>query len=326
MRRSEPGVSGVRRRAGRARRRWVVRQPHRAVLDHARIRGLLSSSSPRSVASCCSTRPGSGLSDPVPKVRTLDDRAAEIEAVMDAVGFGKAALFGVSEGGPAAIFFAATRPERTRALILTGTFAYSFADGWDDFERDPAELRARLVPELGEDYTPSAEQLARLQAFCRAVRSAWGSGEAPKSASVGAARSACSEWWSACAPARGWRGRRSKRGSGSMCGRSCRRSPRRPWSSMPATIPLPVQWRPVPRRPHSRRAVARGRRRGPRALVHRARQDRDRDRGVTHRQPCRAISVTSRSAHRVVHRHGRVDATRGGDRRRAVACGVAPVR
>ena len=100
---------------------------------------------------------GVGLSDPVPRIRTLDERAAEIEAVMDAVGFGKAALFGVSEGGPAAILFAATRPERTRALILTGTSSYSFADGWDDFERDPAELRARLVRELGEDYTPSAE-------------------------------------------------------------------------------------------------------------------------------------------------------------------------
>ena len=32
---------------------------------------------------------GVGLSDPIPKVRLLEDRAAEIEAVMDAVGFGK---------------------------------------------------------------------------------------------------------------------------------------------------------------------------------------------------------------------------------------------
>jgi pimeloyl-ACP methyl ester carboxylesterase len=72
---------------------------------------------------------GAGLSDPVPKVRTLDDRAAEIEAVMDAVGFQRAVLFGASEGGPASIVFAATRPERTRALILTRTSAYSLADG-----------------------------------------------------------------------------------------------------------------------------------------------------------------------------------------------------
>ena len=106
---------------------------------------------------------GAGLSDPVPKVRTLDDRAAEIESVMDTVGFEKAVHFGASEGGPASIFFAATRPERTRALILTGTSAYSFADGWDDLDCDPAEVRARLVPELGEDYTPSTQQLARWQ-------------------------------------------------------------------------------------------------------------------------------------------------------------------
>jgi hypothetical protein len=33
-------------------------------------------------------------------------------------------------------------------------------------------------PELGEDYTPSTEQIARSQALGRAVRSAWGSGEA----------------------------------------------------------------------------------------------------------------------------------------------------
>jgi pimeloyl-ACP methyl ester carboxylesterase len=123
---------------------------------------------------------GAGLSDPVPRVRTLDDRAAEIEAVMDAAGFERAVLFGASEGGPASIYFAATRPERTRALILTGTFACSFVDGWDDLERDPAELRARLVPELGEGYTPSVQQLVRVQAFWRAVCSAWGSGEAGK--------------------------------------------------------------------------------------------------------------------------------------------------
>jgi class 3 adenylate cyclase len=119
---------------------------------------------------------GVGLSDPVPKVRTLDDRAAEIEAVMDAAGFGHAVLYAVAEGGPAAIVFAATRPKRTRALILVGTGAFT-AGGWDDLDRDPAELRARLA-ELGEDYTPTTEQIARVQEFGRAVRSAWGTGAA----------------------------------------------------------------------------------------------------------------------------------------------------
>ena len=124
---------------------------------------------------------GVGLSDPVPRVPTLDERAAEIEAVMDAAGFGNAAILGVSEGGPAAILFAATRPERTRALILTGTMSYNFFHAWDDLELDAAELRARAVCELGEDYAPSAEWIAHAQEFGRAIRSAWGSGEATKS-------------------------------------------------------------------------------------------------------------------------------------------------
>ncbi len=121
---------------------------------------------------------GVGLSDPVPRVRSMDDRATEIEAVMDAVGFEKAAVFGLSEGGPASIVFAATRPERTRALILYGTLAFGGSIGWEDLERDAAEVRARVLPEFGEDYTPSAKQLAHLQEIGRAVRSAWGSGAA----------------------------------------------------------------------------------------------------------------------------------------------------
>jgi pimeloyl-ACP methyl ester carboxylesterase len=121
---------------------------------------------------------GFGLSDPIPKIRLLEERAAEVEAVMDAVGFGKPAVFAVGQGGLASMVFAATQPERTRALILHGTTAYHGVTGWDDVERDPEEVRARVLPELGEDYTPSTEQFARLQEFCRAVHSGWGSGAA----------------------------------------------------------------------------------------------------------------------------------------------------
>ena len=123
---------------------------------------------------------GVGLSDPIPKVRLLEERAAEIEAVMDTVGFGESVLFAMSEGGPQAIEFAAKRPERTRALILYGSFAFMHGARWDDLDRDPAELRARTLADLGEDYAPSTEQLARAQEFVRAVRSAWGSGVAAK--------------------------------------------------------------------------------------------------------------------------------------------------
>ena len=121
---------------------------------------------------------GVGLSDPIPHVRTLEDRTAEIEAVMDAAGFGTAVLFAQGAGGAASIVFAATRPERTRALILASTTAYHFVTEWDDIDRDPAEVRARVLAELGKDYTPSTEQLARIQEISRAIRSAWGSGAA----------------------------------------------------------------------------------------------------------------------------------------------------
>jgi class 3 adenylate cyclase len=111
----------------------------------------------------------------------LEERAAEIEAVMDAVGFAKPVLFGTSEGGPQAIAFAARRPERTRALILYGSFAGAAGVSWDDFDRDPAELRARAVAELGEDYVPSTNQIARLKEMGRAARSGgWGSGAMTK--------------------------------------------------------------------------------------------------------------------------------------------------
>ena len=124
---------------------------------------------------------GNGLSDPIPKVRLLEERAFEIEAVMDAVGFGKPVLFGTSEGGAQVIAFAAKRPERTRALILYGSFAFALtAEDWYNTECDAAELRARLLTQLSEDYAPSTEQIARAQEFFRAIRSAWGSGATAK--------------------------------------------------------------------------------------------------------------------------------------------------
>jgi class 3 adenylate cyclase len=99
---------------------------------------------------------------------------------MDAAGFAKPVLFGHSEGGPQAIAFAAKRPERTRALILYGSFAFAPPKEWDNIEGDAAELRARALVELGEDYTPSTKQIASYQDFFRALRSAWGTGAAAK--------------------------------------------------------------------------------------------------------------------------------------------------
>jgi pimeloyl-ACP methyl ester carboxylesterase/class 3 adenylate cyclase len=68
-------------------------------------------------------KPGTGLSDPIAHLPTLEERGADIEAVLDAAGSERAVLFGVSEGGPSSIVLAATRPERITSLILYGTFA-----------------------------------------------------------------------------------------------------------------------------------------------------------------------------------------------------------
>ena len=67
---------------------------------------------------------GTGLSDrDVNAVTGVEERMDDIRAVMDAAGCERAALIGYSEGGPMAIMFAATYPERVTALVLGGTFA-----------------------------------------------------------------------------------------------------------------------------------------------------------------------------------------------------------
>jgi pimeloyl-ACP methyl ester carboxylesterase len=64
---------------------------------------------------------GTGLSDPVVGVPALEERIDDLKAVLDAVGSERTALWGISEGGPMSIMFAATYPERTTELILYGT-------------------------------------------------------------------------------------------------------------------------------------------------------------------------------------------------------------
>jgi pimeloyl-ACP methyl ester carboxylesterase len=82
---------------------------------------------------------GTGLSDRSSQVFTLEQRMDDVRAVMDASGLERAALFGISEGGPMSILFAATYPERTTALVIFGGYAkrasapdYPF--GWGEAE------------------------------------------------------------------------------------------------------------------------------------------------------------------------------------------------
>ena len=66
---------------------------------------------------------GTGLSDRLKEIPTLEERMDDVRAVMDAAGSTRAALFGFSEGGPMSILFSATYPQRTSALILYGSYA-----------------------------------------------------------------------------------------------------------------------------------------------------------------------------------------------------------
>lgn len=66
---------------------------------------------------------GTGLSDRVADMPSLEVRMDDVRAVMDHVGSERAALFGYSEGGTMCALFAATFPTRTSALILNGAYA-----------------------------------------------------------------------------------------------------------------------------------------------------------------------------------------------------------
>jgi class 3 adenylate cyclase len=110
---------------------------------------------------------GTGMSDPVSNAPTLEARMDDVRAVMDAVGSERAALLGISEGGPLNLLFAATYPERCLALVLYGTFAvgaktsdYPWMPARDVLERGWALLDERwgdggalpiVAPELVRD-------------------------------------------------------------------------------------------------------------------------------------------------------------------------------
>jgi class 3 adenylate cyclase len=107
-------------------------------------------------------KPGTGLSDPISHLPTLEERGADIEAVLDAAGSRQAVLFGISEGGPTSVVLAATRPERIISLILYGTFA--------------------AMPQRAPDaYSPEAAE--RIEGHHRELEEAiehWGDGDAMK--------------------------------------------------------------------------------------------------------------------------------------------------
>ena len=94
---------------------------------------------------------GTGLSDRVAinELPTLEQRMDDLRAVMDAAGSEQAALFGTSEGGAMCLLFAATHPERVRAVLTFGTYAkrvwspdYPWAPTTENREAEYAETLA----------------------------------------------------------------------------------------------------------------------------------------------------------------------------------------
>jgi class 3 adenylate cyclase len=99
-------------------------------------------------------RRGSGMSDPVVGVPTLEEQIDDVLAVMEANRVERAAIFGTLEGGTLATTFAATHPDRCSALVLYATFA-------------------RTTPTEGYDWPPTLEE--RTARMAQAVEH-WGEG------------------------------------------------------------------------------------------------------------------------------------------------------
>jgi class 3 adenylate cyclase len=97
-------------------------------------------------------RRGTGVSDPVPfdHLPTWEEWADDMRVVLDAVGSERAAIMAWLDGGPMAMLFAATYPERTAALVLAHTAAKyvraeDYPHGWAP---EVAEHLLHMVEEL----------------------------------------------------------------------------------------------------------------------------------------------------------------------------------
>ena len=84
---------------------------------------------------------GTGLSDRVAGVPTLEQRADDILAVMDAAGSARAAIAAWAEGAAIAAMFAATHPGRVAALVL-GSTRFTRTDGPASVRPDPMVMQA----------------------------------------------------------------------------------------------------------------------------------------------------------------------------------------
>ncbi len=91
---------------------------------------------------------GTGMSDRVGGAPTLETRMDDARAVMDAVGSGRAAFFGSSEGAAMSLLFAATYPERTAALVLRSFYPRTMWASDYPWGRTEEEYRREMESDL----------------------------------------------------------------------------------------------------------------------------------------------------------------------------------
>lgn len=130
---------------------------------------------------------GTGASDRTIPVPEMDQRVDDLRAIMDDAGIERAHLFGTSEGGPMALLFAATYPDRVAGLILEATGArlgdsdtpdpidperlslmLQFVDGWGTPASTTADLFAPSLAD-DDDYRAWHERYERQSATQDAV-------------------------------------------------------------------------------------------------------------------------------------------------------------
>jgi pimeloyl-ACP methyl ester carboxylesterase len=117
---------------------------------------------------------GIGLSDRAAELPLFEDQMDDLRAVLDAVGSERAVVFGVSQGGPMAVLFAATHPDRTAGLILYGTYPTVKSDPDMPWGRSEAWI-AEYLRQLDEQWGTGSfgAQVAPSRAGDRTFRAWW---------------------------------------------------------------------------------------------------------------------------------------------------------
>ena len=116
---------------------------------------------------------GTGMSDRIAGVPSLETRMDDVRAVMDAAGSSRAALMGTSEGGALSVLFAVTHPDRISALVLFATSPrplwapdYPFGEREEDYDRWTQDTVSRWgseewVNQMVDDLSPGYDEASR---------------------------------------------------------------------------------------------------------------------------------------------------------------------